>query len=437
MDDRRGSRLEASIGLSRKWDAREAGREVTKSAIKKLSQPPSFFLLFSTIHYKDHGGFQEFLNGVWDVLPEETPLIGGTVACFINNYGFYARGATALAVSYPNIDVTLGVGRHTIRNPKKAARNCARMIQEGLNKSNYENKFLVNVLPGPTIPKVPIIGRVQTVKSKFFGWLATYIGARIFPFLGYGWGREEDVINHLTSYLHGYYILGGSVMDDYKQTHSYQFIKNNVHTDSIIALASNVDLPIFLRSTTGLHETDKTFEISSTTFDGRIITKINNRPAKEQILKALRIAEEQIRDFDSLYYRISNYFPITFEDNKKYMSGVGGFFGDNVVLGYKAGGKKAILLSITGKEAIDVIDNIFHDFNIDLFPFVFMSSSAIVINLLGSEVYKMKSKLDDYVKETPYLMICPINENAGTPDEPAVARVYSFNALSILNKDNI
>ena len=63
-------KFEAAVGMSRKWDAREAGREVAETTIQKLSRPPDFFLLFSTIHYEKNGGFQEFLNGVWDVLPK-------------------------------------------------------------------------------------------------------------------------------------------------------------------------------------------------------------------------------------------------------------------------------------------------------------------------------------------------------------------------------
>ena len=73
-DSNSESKLEASVGLSRLWDAREAGREVARTAIEKLSRPPDFFLLFSTIHYEKHGGFEEFLAGVWDVLPKGTPL---------------------------------------------------------------------------------------------------------------------------------------------------------------------------------------------------------------------------------------------------------------------------------------------------------------------------------------------------------------------------
>ena len=82
------SKIQAAIGMTRKWDAREAGREVARDTIQKLDGPPNFFILFSTIHYEENGGFQELLNGVWDVLPKDTPLIGGTVTGFMNNYGF-------------------------------------------------------------------------------------------------------------------------------------------------------------------------------------------------------------------------------------------------------------------------------------------------------------------------------------------------------------
>ena len=158
-------KLEAAIGMSRKWDAREAGREVTRSTIEKLTRPPDFFLLFSTIHYEKNGGFEELLNGVWDVLPKGTPLAGGTVAGFMNNYGCYARGATALAFSYPNINVTVGVGNNTKRNPKKAAKECAEMIM----KQNTKVDFYFEFISGPIIPTFPGIGKQTVIRSKTSG----------------------------------------------------------------------------------------------------------------------------------------------------------------------------------------------------------------------------------------------------------------------------
>lgn len=435
MDDNSKSKLEVSIGLSRKWDAREAGREVAKTAIKKLKTPPSFFLLFSTIHYKDHGGFQELLNGVWDVLPKGTPLIGGTVAGFINNYGCYARGVTSLAFSHSNMDIAVGIGRHTKRNPKKAVEHCAQMIKEGLKKETSKNKLLFNLISGPTIPGMPLMGRTNVIKSRYFGWLATHLGIKLFSYFGNGMGKEDEIVDQLTQLFSDYYIIGGSAMDDYKQIISYQFFNNEVYTNSIVAMGCNIDFPIFMKSLIGMHETEKTFQVTSSAYGGRLITKINKKPAKEYILKLLGITEEQYRNMSVFYYRTANYFPITFEENLRYTSGIAGFLGNSVALGYKIRGKNVRFLSITGKESLDLIDAIFQNNN-QSFPFVFMPSSAMIINLLGNEAHSIKDRLDRYIKNIPYLMILTVNENAGTPDEPAIARVYSFNVMSLVLNDN-
>jgi len=159
--------VEAAVGMTRKWDAREAGRDVARNTIKQLKTPPNFFLLFSTIHYKDHGGFEEFLNGVWDVLPKGTPLVGGTVLGFINNFGCFTRGASALAVSYPNMDVAISLGKNTKRNPKNAARQSSHSIKKSFSDTNYPNKFLLNFVSGPGAMKIPGQGYKKVVDSGF------------------------------------------------------------------------------------------------------------------------------------------------------------------------------------------------------------------------------------------------------------------------------
>jgi len=158
--------------MSRKWDAREAGREVAREVIQKLKTPPSFFLLFSTIHYEKHGGFEEFLAGVWDVLPKGTPLVGGTVAGFMNEYGCYSRGAVALASSYVNIDVAIGSGKNTKKNPEKAAKECAHAILNGLKDSKYDESFLFQLVSGATIPHFPGVGSSFIIKGKYKSSLA-------------------------------------------------------------------------------------------------------------------------------------------------------------------------------------------------------------------------------------------------------------------------
>ena len=431
MTDRRESKLEASIGLSRKWDAREAGREVAKSAIKNLIQPPSFFLLFSTIHYKDHGGFQEFLNGVWDVLPEGTPLIGGTIAAFINNYGCYSRGATALAVSYPNMDVAVGIGKHTKRKPKNAARQCANMILDRLKNSNYKNKFLIDVISGPETPNLPIVGRINYINNRFLGWIASYIGMKLFSILGGGPGKEEDIIQQLSLYMPNYNIFGGSSVDKGEIFKNYQFIDNEFHTNSVVAIGCSIDLSIFLDGVIGLHPTNKKFEITDTTAHGRVITKINNQPARAEIVKLLDYPEEKLEQIEHFYYTTSDYFPITFEENADRVIGMGPFLGNSIVMGHRVGGKHANFLSITGEEITNNINKIFQNFNQDSFPFIFSYSSSIYPFMLGRKTFDIKTLLDIKIGKTPYLMVCPMVENIRIiGNEPSI-RVYSTNIFSL------
>jgi hypothetical protein len=86
---------EVGVGLSREWDPEKAGREVVKTALKNLNHDPKFFLLFCTIHFdKGENGIDRFVKAAYESLPEDTPLVGGTVAGFMNNYGCYTRGAT-------------------------------------------------------------------------------------------------------------------------------------------------------------------------------------------------------------------------------------------------------------------------------------------------------------------------------------------------------
>jgi hypothetical protein len=420
--------MDVAIGLSRNWDAKKAGQEVAKTAIQNLKTPPSFFLLFSTIHYKKYGGFQELLDGVFDILPPETPLIGGTISGFINNNGVFSRGATALAVSYPNIDIAIGIGKNSRLHPKKAATTCSKMIKKKLNKSKYNNKILINVISGPIVP----FGiKINVLKSNLLGWLIAHIGYKIFTILGTGIGKEEDIIEKIVAELPNYNIIGGTSVDSWAMTENYQFINSEVHKNSIVAIGCSIDRPIFLKSSIGLHKTKKKFLIDKTITNNRIIKKINGKPAKQQFLKQIGIIEDQFKDLGAFYYRTANYFPISFEENEKYTTGVAGFFGDSIALGHKSRGRKARLLSITGKEILKEIESCFiHPSKCD-FPFVLMYSSSIFLNSLGSKSQYMKKTLDNYLNNIPYLMVCPATENGGTPDNPAVARVYSFNAMAV------
>ena len=404
--------VESSVGMSRNWNSREAGKEVVKNTINKLKSPPSFLLLFSSIHYKDNGGFEDFLEGVWDILPEGTPLIGGTISGFINNFGCYTRGATALAISYPNVDVAVGYGIHTKRNPLKAAKNCANMINKELKNSKYRNKFLVDMISAPIIPKIPFIGDTNNVKNRILGTLLARVGIPMAHYFGTGIGKEQDVMEQLAESLPDYYMIGGSSVDDGRMLSNYQFIGKKIINNSITALACAIDLPIKLKSQISVHKTDKKFKITHTKYHDYIVNKIENRNASEYFLEQiLGIPKELFYDMGAFYYKTSDYLPMTFEENNERLLGIGCFLGSNILLSHKIAGREAIMCSTTGDEILQSIDNIF-DNNTKNLPFVFISSSIIHSFILRNKTYRIKNILDSKLGNIPYLMIQPMRLKA-------------------------
>ncbi|MCJ7570473.1 MAG: hypothetical protein MUO82_01140, partial [Candidatus Thermoplasmatota archaeon] len=383
------SGLEASVGMSRKWDAREAGREVARSTIEKLKAPPDFFILFSTIHYKKHGGFLELLNGAWDVLPENTPLIGGTVTGFMNNYGVYSRGATALAVSNPNMDVTIGYGKNTKRNPRKAARKCAKMIKNGLKDSKYENKFLLNLISASELPNMPPFKGKTIIKSG----LTTKILMQLFGFSQYvfqkGAGRDDEAIEEMVKLMPEYSMLGGGTIDERATIRNYQFFNKNVFTNSIVTLGMKTKSNLDVLTTHNMKETGIKFEITKASKDGRIIHEINNKPAATEFLSLLNWPKDFLND--ATWFKTNFYFPLSFhinKDNDKLGPRViGPIIGESLTTTIRSKDRNASILTIDGTSLLKTIDD-----NLSSFPknpnFGLIASCTTRLETLGNKIYK-------------------------------------------------
>ena len=424
------SKFEVALGMSRKWDAREAGKEVAREVIQKLSSPPSFFLLFSTIHYDKHGGFEEFLDGVWDVLPEGTPLIGGTVAGFINNYGCYTRGATALAVSYPNMDVAVGVGRNTKRNPQKAASECAQMIKEELDNSTYKNKFVFDLISGGIIPQFPGMGRKKVIKG-FMGKLSINLTGFSTKYLQKGIGREDEVMEEFTSNLKDYKILGGSSMDDYNFLNNYQFFNNQVLKNSMVALGIRTDSSFDVSMVHGMKETNISFEVTKLSRNKRFIHEINNKPALQELLKLLNWPAGEVNEN---MYRRTFYYPFCFEKDNNRMPGVIlMFLSDSMLVSYQIENQKVDILTTSGKDLINAVDENLDPYKEKNIKFGIIVSCGIRLMTLSKNIYKVREKLLKNFNDQPFLLFYTNGESTYIPDKGLKSCNDTFNSAVFWN----
>jgi len=431
-------KLEAAVGMSRKWDAREAGREVAESTLSKLNSDPNFFLLFSTIHYRDHGGFEEFLNGIWDVLPEGTPLVGGTVVGFMNNYGCYTRGASALAVSYPNMDVVIGHGNNTKRNPKKAATQSCQIIKNGFINSPYSNKFLFNIVSGPETMKIPGQGYKKVIDSKFMSKFVNLAFGTSQYLLQKGPGREDEVFEEIVSKLPDYHMLLGTSMDDYKWIDNYQFLNNRILNNSVVNLGISTDLNFNVYTTHGMEKTEKTFEITKLSRDGHIIHKINNKPAVQELYNLLNWPDGFLNEKTMAHTIL--YYPISLKRHGREVPAVmPTFTKDSVITPCRIDKGQVSILTISGRNLINAIrDNLRHFNNVQP-EFGLFSSCMTILQTLGYKMNIVQEEILKYFSDKPFLMFWCAGEGTYSPENKMTYANMSFNAAifsSHLEKSN-
>ena len=423
----------ASVGMSRKWDAYEAGREVARNIIENLKSPPNFFLLTSSIHYKKDG-FEKLLNGVLSVLPEGTPLIGGSVAGFINNYGCFSRGVSALSVSYPNMDVSIGYGQNTKRNPKKATINCISKISNELKNSNFQHPFLLDIISSGIVPQLPGMERKRVIKSKMTSFIASRGLGFSLKFLQKGAGRDEEILDYIINKNindgEEYNILSGSATDDINQLINYQFYNDKILTNSIVAMGLKSDLQNQVYSTHGLKETGIEFNITETDSSKRLVNKINDNDAVPELLKILNWPESFLDE--DIYKRIF-YYPIytISADGKKYPLVIPYFLSNSLLFAFKLRSKNAELLTLSGKDLINAVKE-----NIEYFQtilhnkkpcFGLISSCGMRILTLGKNVNLVKNQLSEFYGKTPFLLYYVAGEGSYSPINGLTQGNYTFN----------
>jgi len=388
-DDSDRPDFEAAVGMSRKWDAREAGREVAETTIQKLHNPPDFFLLFSTIHYETHGGFQEFLNGVWDVLPKDTPLIGGTVAGFMTKEGVFSRGAVAVGIS-GNFNVEKTYARGTRKNPK----HVAKVVSESLDR---ENSLLLTFLPGPSMPNVGKDKLIVT-KSKTMVAIAPKALEISTVHLNKGVGREMEVLENLSKLVKSD-IIGSSTIDDNRYNDNYQFFDRNYFSDSLVVLGiDNINFHLDTIKTMPIPE--KWYDVTNKKTFGHILKKIDGKSALSVYLDERGYSSDLIFDAPDLVHRRFVFVPVLTKDE---YGGIhprcpGTFYGESLGFGHPIFNQVGFSLT-DGKYINDQFQEFIKKFDQNKTQFLLMFSCAVLFEALGLGTFRIYENLKKEFKK--------------------------------------
>ena len=416
-----------SVGLSRKWDAREAGREVARSALKNLSYPPKCLLLFSTIHYADNGGLDELLKGVWDVLPKDTSLVGGTVPGFINNFGCFTRGTTAIAISHPKVDVAVGCGNNTKRNPRKAVEQSTYMLRNELDSSKYTNKFTLNFVSGPQLLSIPGIGYKKVINSAIISTIIRSVFNFSHILFQKGIGREDEILEQAVKSQPDYKTILGTSMDDYKGIRNFQFFNNEVLTNSLVNLGISTDMEIDVKTTHGMKKTEINFDITKLSRNRHIIHSINNKPAIKELSRLLNWPENFVSDKTLLHTIL--YYPISFHYNGREVPVVmPAVLKDSILTPCMIDDGKVSILTVNGKSLISSFNDCLMKSEIVKPEFGLFSTCITILQTLGYKVNVFWGELIRYFKEKPFIMFFSAGEGSYSQTKNLTYANMSFNS---------
>jgi len=419
--------IEASVGLSREWDARSAGREVAKNTLEGLSSDPSFLILFSTIHYEKYGGMNEFLEGVWDILPEKTPVIGGSVAGFLNNYGSFTRGASAMAVYCSDMDVALGVGNNTKRNPLSAAEKSTQMVKNGLQKSYFKNKFLFNIVSGPLLLKIPGQGDRKIVDSGIMSSFVMLSFGMSQYLLQKGLGREDEVFEQIVNDLPDYKMLLGTAVDDYKGVSNYQFFNDKLLTNSVVNIGISTDLDFDVCTTHGMKKSDIQFNITKLSKDRHIIRKINNKPAVQELYRLLNWPEGFLNDAAMLNKIL--YYPISLRRDDREVPAVMLFIlKDSILTPCIIDGGDVHILTVSGRDMIKSIEDNLNYFKSIKPEFGLSSICLTILQTLGYRTEIIQKRMNEYFGNKPFLAFWCAGEGTYSPSRNLIYANMSVNS---------
>jgi len=420
--------FEVGIGTSQNWDPVTAGREVIEQALSKLSQPPKFVLLFSTIHYEKNKGFQKILETIYEQIPKETPLVGGTVAGFMNNTGVYTRGLTAMACYSDEIEVATGVGHSTKRNPKKAAREFVNNIKKMKINEKFKNKLLIDFISGPTMPHIPFIKRINLVRSKIIGELMAVYGLRASSLFGFGVGKEEEIIRELQK-SNKTSIFGGSATDAGKLISNYQFNNKTVLKNSITGLLIYTNNQIFVDGFSEMTKTNVCFRVDKKSTEDRVIKTINDKPATIELLNKLGFTNEVFNNLEQLY-RTTFYFPISISDDDSSTTTIGAIYGTNLAVGHKLQTNNIKLLSASGKQIVNS-PNTFRKILENKNKLTLIIACETGMEALGGKIYKQKEQIDAICKDNYLVLYCG-GEHFCNQNKINI-RTHSYNLLTIFD----
>jgi len=425
--------FEAAVEISREWDAYTAGQEVVASILKQLNGEPTFMLVYASTHYKKNGGFQKILDAIYKKIPSTTPITGGTVTGFLCSKGCFTRGVAVFAVRSDEIQVNTSCAHGVRRNPVRTAEKCAENLEKNVDLKSFQNRLLINIEPGPTMPVVPGMKHPLIVaKSGILAKLAPKLLILSTILLNKGMGRENELLDTFGNRIKNGLVVGGSSSDDNKYSDNYQFYFNKVFDDAFVVLDCTTNLNIITKAASAVRSPTEWFNISKASGLRHVIVKIAEKSALDIYTKAYRLKSDIVFEVRNVH-RCFVFAPLVTIDKfgVQHARVPGTFYGKTIGVGHQIQTNSIGFASTSAADMIKTVEKVFDEENIRNSKSYVMFSCAVMLETLGDKVYNVFEKIQKQTNGKPYLLVFSGGENYRTSETLTISTSVHLTELSL------
>jgi hypothetical protein len=184
--------IKAGVGKSKNLDAKKAGAEAAKKALSQVGEKANLIFVFSTVAYDQ----KKMIDGVRSIT-KDIPLVGCSTSGEITGEGPVSKHVAVMALNSDRIDFTIGIGKGTDKDSKKAGEEAAKEVKA---KAKGEISLFIMLLDGLAENGAAAVRGVQEVFGKNFP------------------------------------IVGGSAGDDFLFKKTYQYFNDQVLSNAVIGI---------------------------------------------------------------------------------------------------------------------------------------------------------------------------------------------------------
>ncbi|MBD3203876.1 hypothetical protein GF327_06255 [Candidatus Woesearchaeota archaeon] len=285
----------AATGSSTKNNSYEAAQEAVNMAIdgitkKGAKEGPDFAIIFCNGNkYANHEkSINNFVKGIDEALKKSNPnckWVGCTSEAELSNYGFSKESCVVMVIKSEFIHFGTGVGKNIYKNPEKATKSALKTALKEVKIDKYVDPYIQFTAMKKKSPS-------ELIKYNPYGIINICAGP-----LKSKPGNEEDILDIIKSQVGiNIPIIGGSASDDIQRMEKvYQFCNGKSYKEAVVITSFVSHLKFGFGTQHGFKPSDKTFLVTES--EGRVIKKINNKPAAEVMANAYNMSIEELSEW--------------------------------------------------------------------------------------------------------------------------------------------